>query len=89
MVYGVVLLGAVVVFLGPQVAIVRFEGDESRIKTAVGSNLKGLISPVRYVLGIGCALLRWPFVALAFYVAVALLWLIPDRRIERGFAAVG
>lgn len=66
----------------------RFEGDDSPIKAALGTNFKGLISPVFYVLGIGCALLHWPFVSLALYVAVALLWLVPDRRIERGFAAV-
>lgn len=87
-VYGVVLLGATAAswaFRRPSCAS-RVTTHRSRPRSAATSS--GPISPVCYVVGIGCALLHWPFASLALYVAVALLWLVPDRRIEKGFAAV-
>ena len=53
---------------------------------AIGRDLKGKTSPLLYTLGIGLAVVnRW--LSLAIYVAVALMWLVPDRRVERTLAA--
>ena len=66
-------------------AIIRRHGPESTLGAAVGVDEKGVISVVMYALAIGVAFVnRW--VALALYVAVAVMWLIPDRRIERALA---
>jgi hypothetical protein len=52
------------------------------LRTALGSDVKGKISPLLYCLGIGASFAdRW--IALAIYVGVALMWLVPDRRVER------
>ena len=80
--YGVVLLMAAVAYWVLQQQILRAEGPRSVLATAVGRDLKGKISPLLYVLAIGVASVR-PALAHAVYVLVALMWLIPDRRIER------
>jgi len=84
--YGVVLLAAAVAYWILQQTIIAAEGPESRLKTAIGSDWKGKLSPVVYALGI-VSTFRWPRVALTLYVVVALLWLVPDRRIERSLHA--
>src|SRR5947209_12236081 len=79
--YGVVLLLAAIAYYVLQTTIVRSEGAESSLKTAIGRDLKGKLSPVIYTAGIGLALVnRW--LGLAAYVVVALMWLVPDRRLE-------
>ena len=81
-VYGIVLLAASIAYLILQTALVRAEGEHSRLRVALGSDLKGKISALLYCLGIGLAFAdRW--IGLAVYVAVALIWLVPDRRVER------
>jgi uncharacterized membrane protein len=80
--YGVVLLMAAIAYWILQQAIIAAQGGGSPLKAAIGSDWKGRLSPALYVLGIGFTFL-WPWVAQALYVAVALLWLVPDRRIER------
>ena len=80
--YGGVLLAAAIAYYILQQTIISAEGASSRLKAAIGSDWKGKLSPVVYVIGI-LTTFRWPGVAQALYVAVALLWLIPDRRIER------
>jgi uncharacterized membrane protein len=80
--YGVVLLMAAIAYWVLQQQILRAEGPRSVLATAVGRDLKGKISPLLYLLAIGAASLR-PGLAHAVYVLVALMWLIPDRRIER------
>ena len=80
--YGVVLLMAAVAYWVLQQQILRAEGPRSVLATAVGRDLKGKISPLLYLLAIGAASVR-PGLADAVYVLVALMWLIPDRRIER------
>jgi uncharacterized membrane protein len=81
-VYGAVLLAAAIAFLILQTALLRAEGEHSRLRVALGSDVKGKISALLYVLGIGLAFAdRW--IGLAVYVAVALIWLVPDRRVER------
>ena len=81
-IYGVVLLMAAIAYWLLQQAIIAAEGASSVLKTAVGSDWKGKLSPLFYVVAIVSTF--WaPWIAEALYVAVALIWLIPDRRIER------
>ncbi len=80
--YGLVLLMAACAYWVLQQAIIAVEGAASTLKVAVGSDWKGKLSPVAYVIAI-VASLWWPALAQAIYVLVALLWLVPDRRIEQ------
>jgi uncharacterized membrane protein len=84
-VYGVVLLCAAYSFLALQAAIVAADGPSSRVARAVGTDRKGLLSRLLYLAGIVGAFWR-PWIGWALYVAVALIWFIPDRRIERVLA---
>jgi TMEM175 potassium channel family protein len=79
--YGVVLLMAAIAYYVLELAIIRAQGRDSILKKAVGRDLKGKLSPLLYVLAIVATLIS-PYIAEAIYVAVALIWLIPDRRIE-------
>ena len=81
-VYGVVLLCAAYSYLVLQAAIVAADGPSSRVARAVGPDRKGLLSRLLYLAGIVGAFWR-PWIGWACYVAVALIWFIPDRRIER------
>jgi uncharacterized membrane protein len=82
--YGVVLLMAAIAYYVLQQAIISSEGPASVLKVAIGSDWKGKLSPALYVVAIVSTL--WsPRLAHAVYVLVALLWLIPDRRIEQMF----
>jgi len=80
--YGGVLLAAAIAYWILQQAIIGAQGPESPLRAAIGSDWKGKLSPVLYVLAIVSTFL-WPWVAQALYAAVALMWLVPDRRIER------
>ncbi len=81
-VYGVVLLLAAVAYYVLQLSILRVPGGNPVLEEALGSDWKGKLSPLIYVLAIaGCFISQW--LACALYVLVALIWLIPDRRIER------
>ena len=79
--YGVVLLMAGIAYYLLQQTIIRAQGKDSLLKKAIGSDWKGKLSPVLYLVAI-VATLRSPLIAQAVYVAAALIWLIPDRRIE-------
>jgi uncharacterized membrane protein len=80
--YGIVLLAAAIAYYILQTTLLRAEGEQSRLRVAIGSDVKGKVSPLLYCLGIGLAFAdRW--VGLAMYVVVALIWLVPDRRVER------
>jgi uncharacterized membrane protein len=81
-IYGVSLLMPAVAFLILQGAIMRAQGRESELRQAVGANRKGKISIVAYGLAIVLASVN-ARLSLAVYVLVALVWLVPDRRIER------
>jgi uncharacterized membrane protein len=87
-VYGVILLLAAIAYLLLQHAILRQEGPDSTLAVAVGRDWKGKISPLIYVIGILMAFLR-PWMAAALYVGGALIWLVPDRRIERNVSQAG
>jgi uncharacterized membrane protein len=79
--YGVVLLMAAIAYYLLQQAIIRAQGPDSILKKAVGRDWKGKLSPVLYLVAI-IATLRSAWIAQAVFVAAALIWLIPDRRIE-------
>ena len=84
-VYGVVLLMAAIAYYILQQLIISSQGPGSLLKKAVGGDWKGKLSPVCYVIAIPMAFLsRW--VSLGLYVLVALIWLVPDRRIENALA---
>ena len=81
-IYGVVLLLAGVAYYILKTAIIASQGPHSALKAAVGSDTKGKISPVLYAVAIPIALV-YPWISAAIYVTVALMWLVPDPRIER------
>ena len=83
--YGVVLLMAAIAYVLLQQTIIRAEGHDSVLKKAVGRDWKGKLSPVLYVIAIVAAL-RSPWIAQVILVIAALIWLIPDRRIEKTLA---
>jgi uncharacterized membrane protein len=80
--YGVVLLMAAIAYLVLQQAIVRSQGQDSLLRKAIGRDWKGKLSLVLYIVAI-VATLRSSWIAQAIFAAAALIWLIPDRRIEK------
>ncbi len=80
-VYGVVLLMAAIAYWILVQAIVAHEGPRSKLRTALGSDVKGKISIVIYAAAVGLAFVN-PWISDALYVAVAAMWIVPDRRIE-------
>jgi uncharacterized membrane protein len=83
--YGVVLLMAAIAYSLLEHTIIRTQGRDSILKKAVGRDWKAMVSVVLYLLAILLAL-RWSRIADAVFVAAALLWLIPDQRIEKHLA---
>ena len=86
LVYGVNLLLAGVAYYVLQSVIIRSQGRASLLRQAVGRDVKGRASMVLYVAGICCGLPEaraWTWVALGWYVATAVMWVVPDRRIDR------
>lgn len=84
-IYGAVLLMPAIAYHLLQRAIIRKQGSRSVLAEALGRDIKGKISPIFYVSGIVLAFVN-PWVSIALYAFVAVMWLIPDRRIE---AALG
>ena len=80
--YGCVLLMAGIAYVILQSMIIKSQGKNSMLKKAIGKDLKGKISPVLYIAAIALSWLN-PVIAGLIYVIAALIWLIPDRRIER------
>jgi uncharacterized membrane protein len=78
--YGVNLLAAAIAYYVLQAAIKRRPGGH-RVREALGRDTKGKLSPALYLLGIGLAFVE-PWLALVPFVLVALIWLVPDRRVE-------
>jgi uncharacterized membrane protein len=83
--YGVVLLFAGIAYYVLEMAIIRSQGPDSRLKAAVGDDFKGKVSVVIYLVAIPLAFVQ-QWLADALYVSVALMWLIPDKRIEQRFS---
>lgn len=86
--YGIVLFMAAIAYYILQRAIIASHGQDSVLARALGRDVKGKLSPVLYVAGILSALVL-PWLAAAIYVLVAVIWLVPDRRIERALAERG
>ena len=80
--YGFVLLMAGIAYFLLERAILAREGQDSVLRAAVGRDLKGKISPLLYLIAIPAAFVHQA-IAGAIYIGVALMWLVPDRRIER------
>jgi uncharacterized membrane protein len=80
-VYGAVLLGPAIAYYILQNAIIAEEGPGSRLAAAIGPDKKGKISPLLYASGIALSFVS-PWIADAIYVLVALIWLVPDPRLE-------
>jgi len=83
--YGAVLFMAAIAYWNLQRTIIATEGEGSLLARAVGRDLKGKISPLIYAIAIAAAFVN-PWISQSCYVFVALMWLVPDRRIERLFA---
>jgi uncharacterized membrane protein len=81
--YGAVLVLAAVCYTWLERALIAAEGEESTVKQAIGGRGKEWLSATFYALGIFTAFLVSPYLSIAFYVAVAVMWLVPDRRFER------
>lgn len=84
-IYGVVLLAASIAYYILTRSLISLHGRTSTIATAVGRDFKGQLSTVIYLIGIPLALVKW-WMGFALYVFVAIMWLVPDRRIERTLA---
>src|SRR4030095_8925584 len=82
--YGVVLLFAGIAYLILQKAILAHQGPNSKLRAALANDVKGPLSALLYTLAIPLAFVR-PWSADAIYVSVALMWLVPDKRIESVF----
>ena len=81
-VYGVASLGAGLAYYVLQSEIIACEGPSSRLALAVGRDVKGKISPLAYAAAVPLAFAS-PWLSQALYVAVALMWIVPDPRIEK------
>lgn len=79
--YGAVLLGAAAAYTILQTVIIALHGHDSKLAVAVGKDFKGKVSMLFYAMGIPLAFVH-QVLAECLYVAVALIWLVPDRRIE-------
>ena len=80
--YGFVFLMAAIAYWILQQLLIASQGPDSLLKRAVGGDWKGKLSPVLYAVAIPLAF-WWRWISLGLYVVVALIWLIPDRRIEK------
>jgi len=87
MIYGGDLLMCAIAWFIMQMTVVRAEGPDSIVPTAIGRDLKGKLSPFLYIAGILVSLLS-PVLGVAIYTIVAVMWLVPDRRFERHAAAL-
>jgi uncharacterized membrane protein len=83
--YGVSLLACAIAWYVMQNVIIRRQGADSPLRTAIGRDLKGKLSPFVYLAGIGLAFVSTAILDL-LYLAAALMWLAPDRRIEATIA---
>jgi uncharacterized membrane protein len=83
--YGAVFFLAAIAYVLLQTAIVRSSGSDSTLASAIGDDRKGKISQLIYLSAIGLAWVR-PWIAQALYVVVAIIWFMPDPRIERRIA---
>jgi uncharacterized membrane protein len=81
-IYGAALLMPAIAYVLLQRAIIHRHGKQSVLAEALGTDLKGKISPILYIAGIVVEFVN-PWISIGLYVLVAVIWLVPDRRIER------
>ena len=79
--FGLVLIGASVAYLILERTLIRAEGEDSRVKNAVGGGFKEWASFALYVAAVPAAFVS-PYISIAIYVGVSIAWLVPDRRFE-------
>ena len=84
--YGFSLLMPAIAYALLQFAIIKTNGHESKLKQALGRNLKGKLSPALYIIAIVFAFFV-PLISYILYVAVALMWIVPDRKIANELSA--
>ena len=87
-VYGFVLLMSAIAFYVMERVIVRTQGADSPLARAIGRDLKGKLSPLLYLSGIALAFVS-PAISYALYAGVAMMWLVPDRRVENAVGGRG
>lgn len=80
--YGIILLMSAIAYWLLQYSIIKLHGDNSVLAKAIGRDLKGKVSQLLYLIAIPMAFVS-PWISSAIYVGVALMWLVPDSRIER------
>jgi uncharacterized membrane protein len=85
MTYGVNLLTAAVAYFVLQLSATAAEGPDSSLRRALGTDVKGKLSPVLYLVGIAAAAIN-VWVGISLFVVVAIIWLVPDKRMERFLA---
>ena len=81
-IYGIVLLFSAIAYYILSRVLVAVHGDDSVLASAVGRDMKGVASLLIYAAAVGLAFLN-AWIAVALYVLVAMMWLVPDRRIEK------
>lgn len=84
--YGIVFIMSALAYTILQNCIIRLQGPDSKLAVAVGRDKKGKLSIGLYAIGIAAALLAHPWFGASLYALVALIWLVPDRRIETRIA---
>jgi uncharacterized membrane protein len=80
--YGVVMVFSAIAYTILQHGLIALQGPDSRLARAIGSDMKGRVCLAAYVLAIPAAFVR-PWISCAIFAGVAMIWLIPDRRIEK------
>jgi uncharacterized membrane protein len=86
--YGINLLLCALAYWVLQSVVIRGEGADHPLRTALGRDVKAKISPALYVIGIAATAVS-PWLGIALYTVVAAIWLVPDRRVERYIAEYG
>jgi len=81
-IYGVVLLAAAVAYYVLTRALISLHGKTSTLATAIGRDFKGKLSTGIYLAAASLSLLKW-WIGFSLYVLVAIIWLVPDRRLEK------
>lgn len=80
--YGVVTLMTAIAYNILQALIVAQEGPDSKLARSIGRDIKGKLSPILYATAVGASFYK-PWLAVSIYVTVAIMWFVPDRRMER------
>jgi uncharacterized membrane protein len=86
--FGLVLVGAAIAYQILERALIRAEGEDSAVKRAVGAGAKELVSFVLYLAAVPLAFVS-PYISIAIYVGVSILWFVPDRRFARNLQQSG